>query len=71
MTKENYEEEKMNEDLKIIDQLLDLILKQQQEVLDMFLNFVTTVNFKKNLDLNLDLYLKIKNEKERSNSKNE
>ena len=55
--------EKMNEDLKIIDQLLDLILKQQQEVLDMFLNFVTTVNFKKNLDLNLDLYLK-KNEKE-------
>lgn len=63
--------EKMNEDLKIIDQLLDLILKQQQEVLDMFLNFVTTVNFKKNLDLNLDLYLKIKNEKERSNSKNE
>lgn len=70
MTKENYEEEKMNEDLKIIDQLLDLILKQQQEVLDMFLNFVTTVNFKKNLDLNLDLYLK-KNDKERSNSKNE
>lgn len=63
--------EKMNEDLKIIDQLLDLILKQQQEVLDMFLNFVTTVNFKKNLDLNLDLYLKTKNEKERSNSKNE
>lgn len=63
MTKENYEEEKMNEDLKIIDQLLDLILKQQQEVLDMFLNFVTTVNFKKNLDLNLDLYLK-KNDKE-------
>lgn len=55
--------EKMNEDLKIIDQLLDLILKQQQEVLDMFLNFVTTVNFKKNLDLNLDLYLK-KNDKE-------
>lgn len=69
MTKENYEEEKMNEDLKIIDQFLDLILKQQQEVLDMFLNFVTTVNFKKNLDLNLDLYLK-KNDKERSNSKN-
>ena len=59
--------EKMNEDLKIIDQLLDLILKQQQEVLDMFLNFVTTVNVKKNLDLNLDLYLK-KNEKERRNS---
>lgn len=56
--------EKMNEDFKIIDQFLDLILKQQQEVLDMFLNFVTTVNFKKNLDLNLDLYLK-KNEKER------
>lgn len=55
--------EKMNEDLKIIDQFLDLILKQQQEVLDMFLNFVTTVNFKKNLDLNLDLYLK-KNDKE-------
>ena len=24
----------------------------------MFLNFVTTVNVKKNLDLNLDLYLK-------------
>lgn len=65
------DKEKMNEDLKIIDQFLDLILKQQQEVLDMFLNFVTTVNFKKNLDLNLDLYLKIKNEKERSNSKNE
>lgn len=56
--------EKMNEELKIIDQLLDLILKQQQEVLDMFLNFVTTVNVKKNLDL----YLKIKNEKERRNS---
>ena len=60
--------EKMNEDFKIIDQFLDLILKQQQVVLDMFLHFVTTVNFKKNnMLLNdpelLDLYLKIKNEK--------